>query len=40
MAGPGRYPVEGKFDDLLPEKKANPHEEKRELRKKTPPEPT
>jgi len=33
-------PHGGKFDDLLPEKKAIPHAEKRELRKKTPPEPT
>jgi stage V sporulation protein R len=33
-------PAAGGFDDLLPEKKTTTHEEKRELRKKTPPEPT
>ncbi len=33
-------PVAGEFDDLLPERTAKTHEEKRELRKKTPPEPT
>jgi stage V sporulation protein R len=33
-------PVAGEFDDLLPVRTARTHEEKRELRKKTPPEPT
>jgi stage V sporulation protein R len=33
-------PAQGKFDDLLPPKKTIVHEEKRKLRKQTPPEPT
>jgi stage V sporulation protein R len=37
----GTLPVQGRFDDLLPAKRGGrSHEEKRELRKKTPPEPT
>ena len=36
----GALPVEGRFNDVLPEKKTVAREEKLKLRKKTPPEPT
>ncbi|MDR3568949.1 MAG: SpoVR family protein [Syntrophobacteraceae bacterium] len=36
----GKPPVDGGFDDLLPKKKSISTEEKRMLRRKTPPEPT
>jgi stage V sporulation protein R len=36
----GVLPVEGRFDDLLQPRKTKSHEEKQQLRKKTPPEPT
>ncbi len=36
----GHLPVEGRFDDLITKKKSVSREEKRTLRRKTPPEPT
>ncbi|MDA8308340.1 MAG: SpoVR family protein, partial [Deltaproteobacteria bacterium] len=36
----GKLPAEGSFDDMLPKKKSVSLEEKRKLRRKTPPEPT